>query len=83
MKSIHDLETPATARIPLSILIGLLASVAAAGGAWFVLADHVSVNTNAIRLLRVEDQMIRADLASTREILVRIDENVKVLKIAR
>lgn len=62
--------------MPLALLFGLLVAVAAGAVALNSTRDQVNRNTSDIAVLQTEAK-------STREILIRIDENVKQLKEKR
>lgn len=75
------------AQIPVSTFISLLVSAVVLGGVWVTLREQVAsavADTLAlyaeVRTLQMEDTVLRRELNQTREILIRIDENVKQLK---
>jgi hypothetical protein len=73
MRAITD-KTPI--RLPLALWLSVTLLVSASGGGYLLLRDNVARNTAAIGALQQGAQ-------TTREILIRIDENVKGLKEAR
>lgn len=73
MRAITD-KTPI--RLPLALWLSVTLLVSASGGGYLLLRDNVARNTAAISALQEGAQ-------TTREILIRIDENVKGLKEAR
>lgn len=54
-------------------ILGILSTVAALAGAWFILPYRVGAAERRIEQLETEQR-------AARELLVRIDENVKALK---
>jgi hypothetical protein len=73
MRAITD-KTPI--RLPLALWLSVTLLVSASGGGYLLLRDNVARNTAAISALQEGAQ-------TTREILIRIDENVKGLREAR
>ena len=60
-------------KLPLALLAGLLGACAAATAGWATLRSDVAKHS-------LEISALQADARSARELLVRIDENVKALK---
>ena len=60
-------------KLPLALLASLFAAVALASAGWITVRDEVQQHSAAISALQSEAR-------SSRELLVRIDENVKALK---
>jgi hypothetical protein len=60
-------------RLPLTLWLSITVLVSASGGGYLLLRDNVQRNTTAITALQENAQ-------NTREILIRIDENVKGLQ---
>lgn len=62
-------------RVPLTVKtwLALIAAAAVAGGAWYSLKADVSVHSSQILDLN-------RDMREQREILIRVDENVKILR---
>ncbi|MBX3751389.1 MAG: hypothetical protein KF897_15025 [Opitutaceae bacterium] len=71
----------------LSVVLAVIAGIAAFAGAWFVLPYRVDAaeKTAAEFAVRVERRFeaTEAEQRQQREILIRIDENVKALKEQR
>jgi hypothetical protein len=63
-------------KLPLALLASLFVACAAATGAWISVRSDVSTHGLKIHALETE-------VRTSRELLVRIDENVKQLKEAR
>ena len=63
-------------RLPLTLLISLFTAVGLATAGWMTVRDEVAQHHIEIAALQVEAR-------ASRELLVRIDENVKALKEAR
>ncbi len=63
-------------KLPLALLAGLLGACAAATAGWATLRSDVAKHS-------LEISALQADARSARELLVRIDENVKALKESR
>ena len=68
-----DITERTPIRLPLALWLSVTLLVSASGGGYLMLRDNVARNTAAIVQLQGGAQ-------ATREILIRIDENVKVLK---
>lgn len=69
-------ETNLKLRLPITAWLTLIGVVAAGAIAWGTTKQDVARNTEDIRALQ-------SDRKSDRELLVRIDENVKALKEAQ
>ena len=63
-------------RLPLALLVSLFAAIAAATAGWISVRGEVAQHSLQIGALETE-------VRSSRELLVRIDENVKALKEVR
>ena len=63
-------------RLPLALLGALFTAVALATAGWISVRADIALHAHAITALEIE-------VRSSRELLVRIDENVKALKEAR
>jgi hypothetical protein len=63
-------------KLPLALLAGLLGACAAATAGWATIRSDVAKHS-------LEIAALQADARSARELLVRIDENVKALKESR
>ena len=63
-------------KLPLALLASLFTAVALATAGWITVRDEVAQHS-------VEINALQSEARSSRELLVRIDENVKALKDAR
>ena len=63
-------------KLPLALLASLFTAVALATAGWITVRDEVAQHS-------VEINALQSEARSSRELLVRIDENVKALKEAR
>lgn len=64
-------------------VVSVLAGLAALLGAWGVLPYRVAAAEERMAAAEAKIATLQAELRDTREILIRIDENVKALKDAR
>jgi hypothetical protein len=60
-------------RLPLTLLVSLFTAVAFATAGWMTVHDEVAQH-------RIEIAALQLEARASRELLVRIDENVKALK---
>jgi hypothetical protein len=65
---------------PITRWLTLLLGAAIAGGSWFMLKAEVSQHSKDIEGLRIDVQDLQRSRQADREVLIRIDENVKALK---
>lgn len=70
---ILDVGRDSRIKLPLALLWAIVLTAALAGGYVYTLRGEVSQHT-------VEIAEVRAEVRASRELLVRIDENVKQLK---
>ena len=71
-----NLSEQSRVRLPLALLISLFGAVALATAGWMTVRADVA--QHSIQLSALENEV-----RSSRELLVRIDENVKALKESR
>lgn len=67
-------------KLPVKIWLATLGTAALAGGAWFSLKADTAGNTAEITSLKADNHEIRQEQREMREILIRVDENVKQLR---
>jgi len=71
-----DVSTESRIKLPLALLGSLLVASAAATAGWITIRTDVQQHG-------IEISALQAEARSARELLVRIDENVKALKETR
>ncbi len=80
----HDNEIRISERrrvsVPLAILISLLVAAASIGGTCYSFHDTITEHTNEIADLKNGQADLQKQQTEQREILIRIDENVKLLR---
>lgn len=64
----------------LGVVLGVVAALFALAGAWVVLPYRMDQVEQKVRGHDAEFSSVRGDMATMREVLIRIDENVKELK---
>lgn len=67
-------------KLPLKAWVAAMVAAAIAGGAWFSLKAGVEMHTADISGLKQDNHDIRQEQREQREIMIRIDENVKQLR---
>lgn len=67
----------------LGVIIGALAAVVALAGAWFILPYRMDAAEKKISAVEEKSAHHDVDIATIKEILVRIDENVKEMRRER
>lgn len=67
-------------KLPIRVWLGALALAASAGVAWFSLKADTAVNTTEIAQVKQDNKDMRQEQRELREIVIRIDENVKQLR---
>lgn len=72
----YSVSSESRIKLPLALLASLLAACAVATAGWATLRSDVAKHNLEIAALQVDSR-------NARELLVRIDENVKALKEAR
>lgn len=67
-------------KLPAKAWLAMLGSAALAGGAWFSLKADTASNTSEINAVKADAKDMRQEQREQREILIRVDENVKQLR---
>lgn len=75
-----DISDRSKVRLPLVMLLGMLAATVSASIVW-ITRDHDLEDLRRSTEVNARDLIeLRAEVRASREVLIRIDENVKLLK---